>query len=469
MTAVPADARAGRGVRRFRGIRSGFLTGVAAVGAKEVRGRMRGRRAFVVVTIYLLLLSLFAWAIYRFKLSYAGDIFAAGGLVGGGQTPSAVQAATRSAELGHALFAGLLMLLTVLVLVLAPALTSGAISQEREKQTLEMLVATPLSTTGMVVSKLVSALVYLLLLIVASIPVASVVFTFGGVGPEDVLRGYALLFAVAFGVGAIGLFFSAIARRTQVATVLSYITVLALTMGSLMLWVFWFGVSTAGPTRFVDGRFERQLPPQQVLWLNPFVADLDVLCGAGLSKSCQFVGEVTNRPWFGTFTTGIVPPAGIEAVRQQAAEPQPDKAPVAVGGDIPVAGAEPGGGVQCIRAPCVDNDPAADDAVDPGESIFTQPRDLMWPQVAGTFVALGLILTLVSAQLVAPSRRLPFAGRLRRGRIDERTGVIVDAGTDAHPVASAGEPAPARAAFDVAPVQPTHDPDPDVLTQETTR
>jgi ABC-type transport system involved in multi-copper enzyme maturation permease subunit len=462
LTAVSADAGTRRGARRLRGSRSGVLTGIAAVGAKEVRGRMRGRRAFVIVTIYLLLLALFAWGIYQFKLSYPGDIFAAGGIVGGGQTPSAVQAATRSAEIGHALFAGLLMLLTVLVLVLAPALTSGAISQEREKQTLDMLVATPLSTTGMVISKLVSALVYLLLLIVASIPVASVVFTFGGVGPEDVVRAYTLLFAVSFGVGAIGLFFSAVARRTQVATVLSYITVLALTMGSLMVWVFWFGVSTAGPTRFVDGRFERQLPPQQVLWLNPFVADLDVLCGAGLSKSCQFVGEVTNRPWFGTFTTGIAQPAAIDAPRERAAEVAPDAKPlVGAGGDLPV-----GGDVQCVRAPCPGDGPAGAAVVDPGESIFTQPRDLMWPQVAGTFVGLGLILMLLSAQLVAPSRRLPFAGRaLRRPHARAASGTVLDAGTGAPPTASAG----AAAAFDVAPVEPSHQTEPDVRAEETTR
>src|SRR5687767_4147791 len=36
--------------------------GVVAVGVKELRGRVRGRRAFVVLTFYLLFLGLFAWA-----------------------------------------------------------------------------------------------------------------------------------------------------------------------------------------------------------------------------------------------------------------------------------------------------------------------------------------------------------------------------------------------------------------------
>ena len=43
-----------RAIRRLAG-------GLSAVGVKELRGRMRGRRAFVVLTLYLILLSVFAW------------------------------------------------------------------------------------------------------------------------------------------------------------------------------------------------------------------------------------------------------------------------------------------------------------------------------------------------------------------------------------------------------------------------
>ena len=38
-------------------------TGIAAVGVKELRGRMRGKRAFVILTIHLLLVAGFAWMI----------------------------------------------------------------------------------------------------------------------------------------------------------------------------------------------------------------------------------------------------------------------------------------------------------------------------------------------------------------------------------------------------------------------
>ena len=52
---------------------SNFWAGISAVGIKELRGRMRGRRAFVVVTIYLALLSLLAFAVYIYLKQTAVD------------------------------------------------------------------------------------------------------------------------------------------------------------------------------------------------------------------------------------------------------------------------------------------------------------------------------------------------------------------------------------------------------------
>ncbi len=86
---------------------------------------MRGRRAFVVLTIYLLLLGAFAWMVElflerSFAMSFGGFTYA-------------------SAEIGRGIFGALLIFETLLVVLLAPAFTAGAISLEREKQTLDLL------------------------------------------------------------------------------------------------------------------------------------------------------------------------------------------------------------------------------------------------------------------------------------------------------------------------------------------
>ena len=126
----------------------------------------------------------------------------------------------------------LLMIETLLVVFLAPAFTAGAISLEREKQTLDLLATTPDLVARDRGRQAASALTFVFLLILSSIPLTAIVFVFGGVGPDDLLRGYLILFVTAFGLGAVGLFVSALVRRTQGATVVTFFLVLALTLGT---------------------------------------------------------------------------------------------------------------------------------------------------------------------------------------------------------------------------------------------
>src|SRR4051812_17784635 len=256
-----------------RALRSG-AQGVVAVGVKELRGRVRGRRAFVVLTFYLLFLGLFAWA---WELVAERAYVQTAALQGG-------SGAFASSQVGQEVFGALVLVETLLVVFLAPAFTSGAISLEREKQTLDMLTATPISSLAIVVGKLLSALAYVFLLIAASIPLTAIVFVFGGVAPDDVLRAYAVLIVTALGLGSMGLFISAIMQRTQGATVVTFFTVLFLTLGTMFGVLFWntmAGVNSS--TGFLTGSGVGPIKgraPEAMLWLNPFAAQYDVICGA---------------------------------------------------------------------------------------------------------------------------------------------------------------------------------------------
>ncbi|TMD27051.1 MAG: hypothetical protein E6I94_09930, partial [Chloroflexi bacterium] len=188
----------------------GSLSGMAAIGSKELRGRMRGRRAFAFLTFYLTVLSGFVWMLETLQAQAVSNS-------GFGSS-----AAFASTQIGTTVFAGLLFLETLLVTFLAPAFTTGAISQEREKQTIDLLVATPISSLSIVLGKLFSALAWVFILVIASIPLTGIVFVFGGVAPEDLVRGYIVLIVDAIGLGCIGLFFSALLRRTLAATVATY-------------------------------------------------------------------------------------------------------------------------------------------------------------------------------------------------------------------------------------------------------
>ena len=398
---------------------AGFWSGISAVGIKELRGRMRGRRAFAVLTIYLTLLSLLAFAVYYFfkqqallvptnaafdcpAIDFRGpDMgFPCGGLVT--STGTAL-----SATIGHGMFGALLAVETLLVMVLAPAFTSGAISLEREKQTLDLLVTTPLSTLGMVVGKLISALSYVFLLIIASIPLASLVFVFGAVGPEDLARGYVSLFAVAFGMGAIGLFISALVKRTQTATVLTYVLVLALSIGTVAVHQFWLVAARRTTTSSLVVTSRPLNAPEALLYLNPFVADADLICttAPGADRLCEYMSQVTGKPYFGTPTNssngGFVVEPGQVIIDDIKPLPMPADG-VAI--DCPP------------NARCVGPvEPTAASTLSLGF-----PRDTFWPKSAAAFGVLGVVLTLLSAQLVSPTRRLrlrrPSLGWLRRDR-----------------------------------------------------
>jgi len=262
-----------------------FWASVSAVIVKELRWRMRGRRAFVIVTIYVALLALLVFLLQRTvedSMSFGFD---------GDRPPPGVVSGAASAALGQSIFGLILGLQMLLTLLLAPALTSGGISMEREKQTLELLIATPVSSLGLVVGKLIASLAYVVLLILASIPLMSIVFAFGGIAPDDVLRAYVMLFAVAFGTGAIGVFMSGLLKRTQIATALSYVIVFFLAVVTLIVHTWML----ASSTRFERGELVQRRPPEAILWLNPVVAGIDLACTAipdSYTATCAYIATI---------------------------------------------------------------------------------------------------------------------------------------------------------------------------------
>ncbi len=60
MTAIAIPAVRNRLGRLGGRVRSAS-SGLTAIGVKELRGRMRGRRTFIILTVYLVLIGGFAW------------------------------------------------------------------------------------------------------------------------------------------------------------------------------------------------------------------------------------------------------------------------------------------------------------------------------------------------------------------------------------------------------------------------
>lgn len=139
---------------------------------------------------------------------------------------SAMAQVKASASIQYASFMqiyGLLAALEfIMLLFIVPALTAASISGERERQTLDLMLTTLLTPAQIVMGKLMSALSTMALLVISSFPPISMVLVFGGLTWTDLA---ALLFcylAVALVAGSLGIFFSAVFKRSTLASVTTY-------------------------------------------------------------------------------------------------------------------------------------------------------------------------------------------------------------------------------------------------------
>jgi ABC-type transport system involved in multi-copper enzyme maturation permease subunit len=173
---------------------------------KEIRTRMRGNRPFIVLTIHLFLVGLVIGLIYVVVQSSisSGNSF------------------EERRTFGKALFILLLGLELVMMSFIAPALTSGSISMERERQTLDLLRVTLLPAKDLVLGKYTSGIIFIFLLLFTAIPLYGPAFLAGGVLLEEILIGILILTVSALTFCAVGVFISSLSSRTLLSTVLAY-------------------------------------------------------------------------------------------------------------------------------------------------------------------------------------------------------------------------------------------------------
>jgi ABC-type transport system involved in multi-copper enzyme maturation permease subunit len=230
--------------------------------ARELRVRLRGGRAWILLTAYLLLLGTICFLVYEAESGSAQR----NPFDGGFGPPSPTEFAT----VGRSIFEWLIFFMLLLVLFLVPGLTSGALAGERERQTLVPLQVTLLRPWQIVVGKLGASFAFLALLVLATTPLLSIAYLIGGVTTTSVLQGLGLVLFTGLALTCITLFCSAVFRRVQGATVAAYSAMLLLTLGSFLVWV------AAGIVDESRGR-DAANPPAFLLATNPLFTAADVL------------------------------------------------------------------------------------------------------------------------------------------------------------------------------------------------
>ncbi len=113
-----------------------------------------------------------------------------------------------------------------------PAVTSSSISGERERQTLDFLLVTKMSGWDIVTGKLMSSLLLVAIIIVASMPIYAIIFYYGGVSILGFILNTVFLLIYSCFVGSIAVFFSTVVKKTAAATAVSNLFIIGITLGT---------------------------------------------------------------------------------------------------------------------------------------------------------------------------------------------------------------------------------------------
>jgi ABC-2 type transport system permease protein len=207
---------------------------------KELKVKMRSWKAVAIIGGYLFILAAVALFI---TFANTNDMYAS----------------TINPQFSIGAYTGIAVIQFILILFIAPALTAGAIAGERERQTLDLLLCTNLAPRSIVIGKLLASMSHILILIIASIPMFSIVFLYGGISVVEIAQLFGFYIVTAIMAGSIGIFFSTYAKRTIAATVLTYALGIFMCFGTLFVAVFYIRI-------FYNFDYQSFLP---LLYLNP--------------------------------------------------------------------------------------------------------------------------------------------------------------------------------------------------------
>ncbi len=124
---------------------------------------------------------------------------------------------------------------SALVCIVIPPSASTAISGERERQTLDVLITTNMTPLEIVLGKYFSCLVYIGLVLLSTLPILSIVFIYGSMSLFQVLAVFGSILVIAMYLAAIGIFFSTVCKKSGASTVLSFLVFGALIFGTIII------------------------------------------------------------------------------------------------------------------------------------------------------------------------------------------------------------------------------------------
>src|SRR5207253_2813752 len=131
--------------------------------------------------------------------------------------------ASEMARFAESFFSTFVFVQFAVISLLTPAYTAGAIAEEKERRTLEFVLATDLRNREIVLSKLMSRLANLSLLVLTGLPILGFLQFLGGVDPNLVAASFAGTILTMVSLACLSILNSVLTRRARDAIALTYL------------------------------------------------------------------------------------------------------------------------------------------------------------------------------------------------------------------------------------------------------
>ncbi|HWE93623.1 MAG TPA: ABC transporter permease subunit [Tepidisphaeraceae bacterium] len=183
-----------------------------------------------------------------------------------------------------------------LVALLAPIFTAGAITQEKDSQTYDILLATPLTNGQIVLGSLLSRLFFVIALLISGIPVFSITQIFGGVAISAIVQSFLIAAGTAFATGALAMAIAVFKVGTRRTIFSFYLFIVIYMVGTFVLdQVPYFKISTVNATNNV-------IELSKTSWMtgiNPFLALRTIFHESAYSPplAADLPKELSGWPW----------------------------------------------------------------------------------------------------------------------------------------------------------------------------
>ena len=203
------------------------MTNVWTITKKELRTYFTSPIAYVVFTVFLVLVGFFFYSIVSWFNSMSLQM---------SQNPQYYS----QLNINRQVFTPLFHNMSIILLLMLPLLTMRLFSEEKKIGTEELLYTSPISVAQIILGKFIASLLVLLGMLGLTLVFVLLTFLFGNPEIMPLLTGYLGLFLMGAAFISLGIFFSALTENQIVSAILTF--------GSLLLfWIInWASASASG-------------------------------------------------------------------------------------------------------------------------------------------------------------------------------------------------------------------------------